>query len=115
MGTVGEDEAERYLGTQGYRIIERNFTCRGGEIDRVALEGETVCFVEIKARAGTRYGSAIESVSRSKMRRIVKAAKYYLMANPTDAPCRFDVLAMDLEAGQGWRFDLVRDAFDASA
>ena len=112
MGDVGEDEAERHLESQGYRIAERNFSCRGGEIDRIAWDGETLCFVEIKARAGTQFGSAVESISRPKRRRIVKAAQWYLREHPTDSPCRFDVLAMDLGASGEWRFTLLRSAFD---
>lgn len=113
MGDVGEEEAERFLDRQGYRVVERNYSCRGGEIDRIAWDCETLCFVEIKARAGTQFGSAVESISHSKRRRIVKAAQWYLMHHPTDSPCRFDVLAMDLAGSGGWKFTLLRSAFDA--
>lgn len=114
MGAVGEDEAERFLASRGYRIVERNFSCRSGEIDLVADDDGTLCFVEIKARAGEQYGSAIESLSRTKLRKLVRAAQWYLTLHPTDAPCRFDVLAMDLDpSDRSWRFQLVRGAFDA--
>ena len=51
-GRVGEDDAVRWLDTQGYKIVERNVVNHGGEIDIVAKDGETLCFIEIKARAG---------------------------------------------------------------
>lgn len=109
-GKVGEADAERWLVGQGYRVIERNVTLRGGEIDLVARDGETLCFVEIKARAGDLYGPAIASVTAQKQRRLARAAARWLSRHPWPGPCRFDVLAMDLE-GERWRFQLVRDAF----
>ena len=95
---------------QGYRIIERNYTCRSGEIDRIAEHEGVLCFVEIKARANSAFGRAVESVSMQKQRRIGRAAATYLAQHPTDRACRFDVVAMDLEAGT-WRFTWVRNAF----
>jgi putative endonuclease len=110
QGREGEDEAERWLKRRGYRIVERNFSCKAGEIDIIARDGEVLCFVEIKARANRTYGTAIESISVSKQRRIARAASWYLVRHPTDAPCRFDVLALDLVDGE-WRYRLVKDAF----
>lgn len=117
-GAVGEDEAVRWLEARGYRVLERNYTCRGGEIDLVALDGEVLAFVEIKARAGRSHGRSVEGVSRTQLRRIVRAARWYLVKNPSERPCRFDVLGLDLEtddearAGPGeWKFTLLRDAF----
>ena len=110
-GKVGEDDAVRWLERQGYRVVERNVVNHAGEIDVVAYEEETVCFVEIKARASDAYGLAIEAVDLRKQRRISRAAALYLaMKGPRNTPCRFDVLGLD-RAGDGWRFTLVRDAF----
>ena len=110
QGRVGEDRAIDWLRQQGYRIVERNVTTRSGEIDAVARDGETLCFIEIKARANRAYGPAIEAVTPHKQRKLARAASLYLVLHPTDAPCRFDVLGMDL-TDDGWRFTLVRDAF----
>jgi putative endonuclease len=110
-GRVGEDDAVAWLTREhGYRVVERNVTNKAGEIDLVAHDGETLCFLEIKARASATYGPAIEAVPPSKQRRIGRAASLYLALHPTDAPCRFDVVAMDRVDGR-WRFQLVRDAF----
>lgn len=118
-GRLGEEEAERWLVAEGYRIVERNVTNRAGEIDRIAIDSATgagadgtLCFIEIKARASAAFGSAIEAVSASKQRRIARAAALYLARHPTERPCRFDVLGMDRIEGR-WRFTLVRDAFEA--
>jgi putative endonuclease len=113
-GRVGEDEAVRWLEGQGYRVVERNVTNHGGEIDLVARQGETLCFVEIKARAGTAYGPAIAAVDARKQRRISRAAALYLAVHGLhSSPCRFDVLGLDW-SGSGWRYTLVRDAFPYS-
>ncbi|MEM9552960.1 MAG: YraN family protein [Acidobacteriota bacterium] len=112
-GRLGEDEAERWLTARGYRVLARNVTSHAGEIDLVAEEGEVLCFVEIKARANASFGSALEAVTPSKQRRIARAAALYLARNPTDRPCRFDVVAMDRVEGR-WHITLVRDAFSAT-
>ena len=109
-GRSAENDGVAWLESQGFEIIERNVEYRPGEIDVVAREGETLCFVEIKARATAQFGEAIWAVNRRKQRQIVAAASLYLAEKAYAGACRFDVLAMDAEAG-GWRFSLVRDAF----
>jgi len=77
----------------------------------VAQEGETLCFVEIKARDGDRYGPAIAAVGFAKQRRLSRAAILYLSARGWhNRSCRFDVLGLDREGG-GWRYTLIRNAF----
>jgi putative endonuclease len=107
---VGESAAECWLAEQGFEILERNVLNKAGEIDLIAREGDTLCFVEIKARSSNTFGPAIAAVPPAKQRRIARAAAFYLARNPTDGPCRFDVLGMDL-IDENWRFTLVRDAF----
>jgi putative endonuclease len=110
-GKAGEDDAVRWLEGQGYQILARNVVNHGGEIDVVAQEGETLCFVEIKARDGDRYGPAIAAVGFAKQRRLSRAAILYLSARGWHGrSCRFDVLGLDREDG-GWRYTLIRNAF----
>ena len=110
-GKVGEDDAIRWLEGQGYQVVERNVVNHGGEIDLVARDGDTLCFVEIKARASDAYGPAIAAVDFRKQRRISRAAALYLaVKGHRDIPCRFDVIGLDRTPG-GWRYTLVRDAF----
>ncbi len=113
QGRLGEDAAVAWLKSHGYRIVERNVTSHAGELDVVARDGDTLCFIEIKARSSHHYGAAIESVTPHKQRRIARAAALYLAYHPWDGPCRFDVLGLDL-GDDGWRYTLVRDAFMAS-
>lgn len=113
-GRAGESAAERWLVGEGFEILERNVLNKAGEIDLIAREGETLCFIEIKARSTDAYGPAVSAVPFSKQRRIARAAALHLARHPTDSPCRFDVLAMDL-VGESWRFTLVRDAFQVPA
>lgn len=111
-GSLAEEEAVRLLVAAGYEVIERNVELPVGEIDLVARDGETVCFVEIKARAGDLYGPSIGAVHAGKQRRITRAAALYLAQHGIEAPCRFDVLGLDRTL-EGWEVTLVRDAFDA--
>jgi putative endonuclease len=113
-GKVGEDDAVRWLERQGYQVVERNVVNHGGEIDLVARDGETLCFVEIKARASGAFGPAIAAVDARKQRRVSRAAALYLaVKSPGDMPCRFDVIGLDRSdrSLDGWRYTLVRDAF----
>lgn len=109
-GRVGEEDAVRWLSRQGYEVLERNVVNPAGEIDVVAREGATLCFVEIKARGSAAYGPAVGAVGPAKQRRISRAAALYLAHRRLDGDCRFDVLGLD--AGpDGWEYTLVRDAF----
>jgi putative endonuclease len=115
QGRVGEEDAVRWLLTQGFEILERNVVNHAGELDVVAKEGDTLCFLEIKARATDTYGPAIAAVDARKQRRISRAASLYLAMKGNakglqDAPCRFDVLGLDWQ-DDGWRYTLIRDAF----
>jgi putative endonuclease len=113
-GRVGEDDAVRWLAAHGFEIVERNVVNHGGEIDVVAKEGETLCFIEIKARDGKLYGPAIAAVTPGKQRRLSRAAALYIAVRGLHRlPARFDVLGLDRE-GNGWRYTLVRNAFPYS-
>lgn len=110
LGSVFEARALAYLQTQRLRLVARNVTCRGGEIDLVMRERDgALVFVEVRARASGSYGGAVASVGRQKRRRIVHAAQYFLAKRADSASaCRFDVVAFD-----GTRVIWLRDAFRA--
>jgi putative endonuclease len=112
-GAAAEEAAEGYLRGVGYRIVARNVRTKGGELDLVAIDGETLCFIEIKARATAEYGRAIEAVGPQKQRRLARAAALFLARNRSDRPCRFDVLGLDRSREGAWSFTLVKNAFDA--
>jgi len=93
FGMQGQLEAEKFLRSRGYDILKRNFRTQAGEIDLIARHNEYVVFVEVKYRFGVSHGYPRESVGRSKQRRIVKTALYYITENQLDnQDFRFDVV-----------------------
>lgn len=96
-GQAAEDRALAHLMRHGLTLIERNFLCRGGEIDLVMQQQETLVFVEVRQRSGKSFGGAAASVTPAKQRRMILAAQTYLQRHRTPPPCRFDVVAIDGE------------------
>ncbi|MCA1562332.1 MAG: YraN family protein [Acidobacteria bacterium] len=95
LGKSGEDLAVAELTRRGYAVLARRYRSRHGEIDIVALDGDTVVFVEVKARTTGEFGMASEAVTGWKQRRLTAMAVDYLARNRlTDRPCRFDVVAI---------------------
>lgn len=107
-GQAGEDAALAYLTAQGLTLLQRNFRCRGGEIDLVMQDGAALVFVEVRRRANLRHGGAAASVTRSKQARLIIAAQVYLQRYRMPPACRFDVIAID-----GAQLDWLRNAIDA--
>ena len=92
LGAFGEDTACTYLKRRGWRILERNFSCRAGEIDIVARRGRYIAFVEVKLRKNADFAQAKEFVTAAKQRRVITAAELWLAKNPTGLQPRFDVV-----------------------
>ena len=90
-GDWGEAYAADYLRARGYKLLAANYRCRFGEIDLIAQDGETLCFVEVKLRDRVDYGLPREFVTKSKQRRLRMTAQFYLATHDPDAVCRFDV------------------------
>lgn len=110
VGQAWEDLAAVHLKRAGYRILERNFRCRSAEIDFVAMDGATLCFVEVKGRRHSRFGRPEEAVDSEKQRRILRAAEVYLHRK-ADVPVRFDVVAILGERGSE-AVEIFRGAFE---
>ena len=117
LGKTGENLAALELTALGYVIVARRYRTRFGEIDIIARDGATVVFVEVRRKSGGGYGAAAESVTREKQRRVVRMAVDYLARNDLYEKCavRFDVVAIDDQAGEAPRVTLIRAAFDASS
>ena len=111
-GRYGEALAARYLERRGYRVLARNVRLRGGELDLVALERGTLCFVEVRLRGSARFGTPEESVDARKRRRLVRAAREFLTTRrlPRHRGLRFDVVALDAST-EPIEIRLYRDAF----
>lgn len=102
LGSRGEDYAAKYLERQGYRIVQRNFRCRMGEIDIIASKNNILCFIEVKTRASMLYGRPVEAVTKAKQQKIYRCAEYYLQAQKiSQMPVlSFDVIEIITESGR---------------
>ena len=114
LGKAAEDAAAKFLKSRRYRILARNFSTRVGEIDIIAADGETLCFVEVRSRARDDSVPPHTSVGPTKQARVRAAASSYLTVKRLhNRMCRFDVLSLvsapDTKAG--WNIELLRDAF----
>jgi len=117
LGAKGEEIAVRYLKSRGYRIVERNYRIRLGEIDIIAEHGDDLVFIEVKTRSDILFGSPFESVSKQKQKQLSKVALEYISKkNCHNRPSRFDVVGIEFYEG-GNRFqdaaiELLQNAFD---
>jgi putative endonuclease len=111
LGREGENLAARFLTKQGYRILERNYRTRSGEIDLVALHNGAVVFVEVKTRTSDAFGAPELAVNPRKQQRMVKAALGYLKYKKLhQVPCRFDVVAITTASEQ--EVEHIQNAFE---
>lgn len=112
LGCEGEELAAAYLERRRYRIIERNYRCKGGEIDIVARDGKTVVFIEVKTRKNSVYGPPQLAVTPFKQRQISKAALTWLAkSRQLDAAARFDVISITF-SGREPEIEHIPNAFD---
>ncbi len=130
LGRQGERVAQAFLRSQGYRIEQTNVRYPVGEIDIVALEGETLCLIEVRSKSSNQWGSPQESIGARKRRRLIRAAEWYLSRQAPVVPAvRFDVLTIEWQGSAALRsqwfawakqgpvtptITLVRNAFEAT-
>lgn len=109
VGTSFEQKAADFLIEHGYRLLERNFRCKLGEIDLIARDGEYLCFIEVKYRSSAIKGFPAEAINYNKIRRITRTAQFYLLShkNSLNTPCRFDAVVI-----LGNDISLIKNAFD---
>jgi putative endonuclease len=112
LGKKGEEMAARFLKKNGYRIIEKNYVCKMGEMDIIAKEKDTLVFIEVKTRTSTTYGPPQLSVTPRKQSQMSKVALYFLKEKKLDdVKSRFDVVAI-LLGPKGEEIELIKDAFE---
>lgn len=92
LGAVGENKAAEYLKKHGYKIVDKNYRCRVGEIDIIAQKDGVIAFVEVKSRKDTSFAEAKEFVGYAKQQRIIKTAMLWLSGHECDLQPRFDVI-----------------------
>jgi putative endonuclease len=112
LGNHGEQKACDYLQQRGYLIVERNVRSRFGEIDVIAMDGETLVFCEVRSRGGQALEQAAQSIGVVKQQRLHRLAQAYLQKRPeySDHECRFDAVLVQ-KAGDTWSINLITDAF----
>ena len=111
-GKKSENDAVRYLKKNGYRIIEKNYRTRLGEIDIIAKDGKTIVFVEVKARRSIRYGHPKWAITPKKKRNMSMVALHYLKSTRQNkAKARFDVITIHPEENS-MRIELIKNAFE---
>ena len=112
FGSAGETAAANYLRRKGYKIIERNYSCRFGEIDIIARKKEYIVFVEVTTRQTEDFAMAREYVTYGKQQRILKTAMLWLQQNETELQPRFDVIEV-IGEGIGRKLRHIENAFEA--
>ncbi|ETR74133.1 MAG: endonuclease [Candidatus Magnetoglobus multicellularis str. Araruama] len=113
LGKDSETLAVNYLLENGYTIIQRNFRTKGGEIDIIARENNTLVFVEVKSRTSTRYGHALQSLTHRQKKRLTKTALMYLHQHQMkNQSARFDVVAIQKKQYTGTDIRLIKNAFE---
>jgi putative endonuclease len=111
LGRRGERAAEKHLRRNGYRIVARNFRAAGAEIDLVAMDGDTLVFVEVKTRRSRAAGAPEEAVDERKQTRMRRAAEVFARRyRADDSEMRFDIVAVDA-SGKRLEIELLRNAF----
>ena len=108
LGKQGENAACRYLKRRGYKIIERNYKTRFGEVDIIARKDDTVAFIEVKTRLTDKFGAPAEAVTFAKQRKYALSAQFYFSQCEDDCIIRFDVI-------EGFRGEInhIENAFSA--
>lgn len=115
LGKQGEEAAVSLLKANGYKILHRNYKTKLGEVDIIATDQDTFCFIEVKTRKTDRFGSGLEAVSGFKQRQISKAALLFLKDNNLlNKKARFDVVSVTYSDGSP-KLNLIRNAFELEA
>lgn len=112
LGQYAEDLACRHLEAHGLTLVTRNFRCKVGEIDLIMTREQQLIFVEVRYRRQSAFGDAAASVTRSKQRKLINAANFFLLSHPRahHYHCRFDVVGVDFQRGQN-NIDWIPNAF----
>ena len=112
IGQCGEETAVKILKKNGYKIIERNYRTRQGEIDIIAQDGEYTCFVEVKFRKNDDFGDPGDFIDERKQQKIIKTAQYYAVKKGIyDTPMRFDAVLITAGTGKKINAEVIKDAF----
>jgi putative endonuclease len=97
-GRCAEEKALAYLQDKGLKLVERNYSCRLGEIDLIMRDSEYLVFIEVRSRTNVHYGGGLASITYAKRQKIIKTTAHYLIKNRLHDkfPLRFDVVSFDV-------------------
>ncbi len=111
FGTGGEKAAAGRVLSMGWKILEKNYRVKTGEVDLICRDGDTIVFVEVKTRRAGGMAAPVDAVHARKRARLLKAASAWLSAKELwDRPCRFDVASV-VERGEGFEVEILENAF----
>ncbi|HYM50137.1 MAG TPA: YraN family protein [Candidatus Limnocylindrales bacterium] len=113
LGVSGEALAAEHLRGLGYRILGTDVRTPLGQLDLIAQDGDTLVFVEVKARGGVAFGLPQEGVGAHKIRKLQQLARYVLQRHPHPGPVRFDVIGLVVRGGRVLRLDHIKNAIDS--
>lgn len=94
IGKRGEEIAAKFLKKQGVDIIEKNYHTKFGEIDLIGFDKSTIIFIEVKLRNNDNFGTPVEAITQTKLKRIYKSALWYISMHKNNYDYRFDVIAI---------------------
>ena len=114
IGRLGEEYVCAYLTERGYRIAERNYRIKGGEIDIIAENGDYIAFVEVKSRKPDSMVSGFEAINKRKQGLIIKTAADYCCRHPNMLQPRFDVAQVIISDGKVLSIDYISNAYDTT-
>lgn len=116
IGNAGEEAAVKALKKQKYKIIERNYRTKMGEIDIIAKDGEYTVFVEVRLRKSNNFGTPADTIDERKQQKIIKTAQHYAVKNDIyDTPMRFDAVLINAKVKDNKladeKIEIIKDAF----
>jgi len=113
LGRHGENIALNYFSGLGYKVLERNYKCRIGEVDIIAQKDSSLIFIEVKTRTSLRYGHPVESVSEHKIKKIKDVAGFFITNNNlySNFDVRFDVVSIIINRDLGFKLEHIENAF----
>jgi len=113
LGQQGEAFVCKYLCGEGYRILEKNYSNRYGELDIIAKEAGELCFIEVKTRSDRSYGDPLESITRFKRNSLIRMAKMYMADHDIEnMNARFDVVAVLGNPVDEPKLEIIKNAFE---
>lgn len=112
-GKLGEDIALEFLTQKGYKLIEKNYHSRFGEIDIIMKNDRYIIFVEVKLRKNNKYGNPAEFVTIKKQQKIIITAEKWLLTNKVDLQPRFDIIEIYMPYDNKVSINHIENAFDA--